>query len=317
MALKKRVLLVRMDKIGDLILAIPTDQTPALEGWEPTWLISKGCAFIPTHSVPPRRFFETEKSFSWSAFGDLYKKIRQLNPDLAIVLYAPWWIGLALWCAGVKRRFARRSRWHSWLFYNLGLRQSRKHGEHHETELNQELVEAALHHAKSSLPMVPALRLEAPQQSLEPWGLSPKGYFVVHPGMAGSALNWPSEKWAELITVLVKKGPVAITGTSSDRAYTEPLRPLLSDLPGVVWLTEKLNINELLFLLSQAKAVIAPSTGVLHLGASLGVPSVGIYSPIAVQRPTRWGPRGPLALAITPHNQNVSDLKAAATMEGP
>lgn len=300
MTQEKRVLLVRMDKIGDLVLALPADQSSALLGWAPTWLISQGTAFVTKNSVPPRNFIEANKKFSWSEFKKTCKKIRALNPDLAIVLYAPWWVGLALLISGVKNRFSRRSRWHSWIFYNRGLRQSRKHGGRHESELNLELVEAAFGKAATQAKTVAPLRLKAPEVPLVANEFKKANYFVVHPGMAGSALNWPTERWAELVRELIKIAPVAITGTALDRDYTEPLKELLKNTDQVIWLTEKLNIDQLLSLLADAKGVIAPSTGVLHLAASLGTPSVGIYSPLPVQRPVRWGPKGPSVIAIEP-----------------
>ena len=65
-------------------------------------------------------------------------------------------------------------------------------------------------------------------------------------------------------------------------------------------MNEKLNIEQLLFVLSHAKHVVAPSTGVLHLAASLGTPVTGIYSPVRVQKATRWGPKGKNARTLTP-----------------
>jgi ADP-heptose:LPS heptosyltransferase len=46
--------------------------------------------------------------------------------------------------------------------------------------------------------------------------------------------------------------------------------------------------------------VIAPSTGVLHLAASLGTVSVGIYSPRRVEHPRRWGPKGIHTVYLVP-----------------
>ena len=49
-----------------------------------------------------------------------------------------------------------------------------------------------------------------------------------------------------------------------------------------------------------ARSVVAPSTGVLHLAAALGVPAIGIYSPLKVEHPRRWAPRGPRATFLVP-----------------
>lgn len=288
-----------MDKIGDLVLALPADQQADLPlGARVTWIVSKGCGFVAKYAVPPREYVEIPKEWSLRNFRQLVRVVKSLKPDLAIVLHAPWWVGLALWRAKVPRRYVRRSQWHSWLFFNQGIRQSRKHSERHETDLNTYLVNSAVGKPNASIPS--PLQLKAPTLAVEQWGLQPKSYIVVHPGMAGSALNISSQRWIEIITSLIANHNVAVTGTKMDRAYVEPLFKALGHESRITWLNEKLGIEDLLSVLAQAQAVIAPSTGVLHLGASLGAPVVGIYSPVPVQRPARWGARGPLVKMLEP-----------------
>lgn len=66
------------------------------------------------------------------------------------------------------------------------------------------------------------------------------------------------------------------------------------------WLAEQLSIGELLDVLSGARCVVGPSTGVLHLAASLDTPVVGLYSPRKVEHPRRWGPKGPRVSILVP-----------------
>jgi ADP-heptose:LPS heptosyltransferase len=134
----------------------------------------------------------------------------------------------------------------------------------------------------------------------EKFEIKPKEYFIVHPGMAGSALNWPQSHYSILIEKLINLHPVVITGTAGDDPFLNVLRPQWEKHPNVRWLQNKLSLSELLGLVKSAKGVIAPSTGVLHMAASLGVPCVGIYSPIIAHHPRRWGPRGSLANFVTP-----------------
>ena len=135
-------------------------------------------------------------------------------------------------------------------------------------------------------------------------------YFVVHPGMGGSALNWPTQRYFEHISQLSEKAIVVITGTKSDESYLAPLKQSLKDNHQVVWLDKQLDGYQLLKLLSNAITVTAPSTGVLHLSASLGVPSLGIYSPIKVHRDSRWGPKGEKVHTFTPEVEDAKDFES-------
>lgn len=134
---------------------------------------------------------------------------------------------------------------------------------------------------------------------LEKTGLTARSYYVVHPGMGGSALNWPTDKYAELVQALAP-ARVVITGTASDEAFLAPLKAQLDAsgaatttfLRDVLWLDGQLSGDELIAILENARAVVAPSTGVLHLAASTGVATVGLFSQVHVQRALRWGPQG-------------------------
>jgi ADP-heptose:LPS heptosyltransferase len=132
--------------------------------------------------------------------------------------------------------------------------------------------------------------------------------------MGGSALNWPAENFSALIGSLAKEMPVVITGTKADQKFLNSLSSV-KDQPAVVWLVDQLKSFELLDILSEAKSVIAPSTGVLHLAASLGTPSLGIYSPRTVEHPRRWGPKGTRTAVLVPETSNPDALNASVMTE--
>jgi ADP-heptose:LPS heptosyltransferase len=292
--MKQKFVFVRMDRIGDLVLTAPCDE--GLRDVEVDWFVTKGTGFVLAHSQPPRRYHEFQKSFSIRNFLHLTGILLRLRPDGILIFHAPWWVSLAAFLARVPVRCGRRSQWHSFLFLNRGLRQHRHLSQQHELQYNLELRDLAF---RSSLPdlkiaaPLPYLRMQAPERTLRNWGLLDKGYFVVHPGMGGSALNWPTDHYFQLMRQLTQYKPVVVTGTLGDRLYLEPLHVLAKDLSSVIWLNEKLTTEDLLAVFSHAAAVVAPSTGPLHLAAALGTPVVGLYSPVVAESARRWRPLGP------------------------
>ncbi len=297
MALQKdqrRVLFVRMDRIGDLILTMPADQHPIFANDDKHWFISEGLSFVPQNASPKRAFSQWNRAFSWPQFFQFFKKIRKLQPDISVSFHSPWWVTLVLCLARVPQRVGVLSSWHSYLFLNRGLRQKRSRCESHELEYNHQLIQKSL--APQASVETSHLRLEAPSVDLA----IPKSYAVIHPGMAGSALNWPESHYRDLILSLVQKTTVVVTGTVTDRNILEPLKATLKNVQNILWLDEQLKPAQLLFVLKNAQVVFAPSTGVIHLAASLGVPTRGIYSPVGVQRAERWGPKGADVKTWTP-----------------
>lgn len=270
---------IRIDRMGDLVLTLPVDEgSPDIH-----WFIPKGLGFLLNMSIPERKHTEFNREFSWPEFKRMVQVLRELKPQRVVIFHAPTWVYFAVRLAGVPERFGRLSQWYSFLLLNKGLRQSRSLGEKHETEYNWELL-------REERPLPAPLKLTA--RSAKPLNFPSKMYFVIHPGMGGSALNWPAENYIGLIQTLTKKSPVVITGTADDESYLKPLRDALKNKSHVLWLDGKLDSAELMLVLKDAKAVIAPSTGVVHLAASLGAPTIGLYSPIAAERSKRWGPRG-------------------------
>ena len=126
--------------------------------------------------------------------------------------------------------------------------------------------------------------------------------------MMGSALNWSQAQYIEFIQQQIEKNKVVcITGTKDDDAYLTEIRKIYQQHSSVRWLQNQLNLKELIIILSEAEFVVAPSTGVAHLAASVGAVIHGIYSPVQVHHPRRWAPRGPHVVVHVPENVRLGD----------
>lgn len=299
---------VRMDKIGDLVCTLPCDEIVGLK-YDVEWILHPSTEFVVQATVPRRMYTCLDIGNTWRAFRNFFALLRSRHPEAVIVFQGPWWISFAAFLARVPLRGGRVSQWHSFLFLNRGLRQSRSEALFHEAEYNQQLVAHAF-----GLPstLLPDLLLEAKgnRRWKEKFGLEDRNYVVVHPGMAGSALNWPESHYADLIGLyLQQKKKVVLTGITLDVQLVERILKHLSkdSLGNIINLVGRLSAPEWLQILAGANEVIGPSSGVVHLAASLGRPVKGIYSPVQVQRARRWGPRGALASTISPA---VSDCPA-------
>lgn len=308
----KRIVLIRLDKIGDLISTLPSDQIPFLNSYNISWVISEGLSFIPNQAEPVRKFIELDKNQAKKSFKDLVVFLKNEKPDIAISFQAPWWVSLALLWARVPVRAGVRSQWHSFLFLNKTLRQKRSEARQHEADYNSDLLAFACDELEKRLMnqrttqgvsyLSPYLTLKSQPSNkiLEKWNLQNKKFIVVHPGMAGSALNWPVQKYIDLISFLVKENTVVLTGTSSDEQWLKPIKKEYVQNAKVLCLQGQLNSEDLLSLLSAAQVVVAPSTGVAHLSAAVSTPVITLFSPIQVQHPKRWAPRGENVKTLLP-----------------
>lgn len=136
--------------------------------------------------------------------------------------------------------------------------------------------------------------------NLEDPGLAlAKPYAVFH-GEAGgyrSALReWPLTHWQALAQRTLDWGfHVVVTGVRAEPPLGKYLastfgRSLVTDLTG------RLSLAQTAHVLNTASYVVAVNTGIMHLSAALGVPTVGLSGPT---NPSRWGPLGPRSRSVS------------------
>lgn len=104
-------------------------------------------------------------------------------------------------------------------------------------------------------------------------------YWVYHPFAADMYKTWPLDKAQAFLNSAIEQSNsmVLITGNHAQRAAIDIL---LQSLPAgkAINVAGSLNIAETAAILSKAKYVVAPDTGILHLAAALNVPTLGLYA---------------------------------------
>ena len=114
---------------------------------------------------------------------------------------------------------------------------------------------------------------------------------AIHAGSGSPGKNWPPEKFvmvadwaAEWAEILLLSGP-AERGAEEIRKAMKKANPLVADT---------LPLTRLAGVLKWSRAYLGNDSGITHLAASLGVPTVALFGPTD---PVVWGPRG-IALRI-------------------
>lgn len=297
-------LFVRMDRLGDLTLSLPADGLyPEADGERNVdWWISEGLGFVADHAVPRRRVREMKSKVTQAKFKRLLRELKDRKYKTAVVFHAPWWVSPLLWLAGIPNRVGVRSQWHSFLFFNKGVRQKRSLAETSEFEYNMRVIDSMRSESEKieRQPLKLSVDPEWQAITLKKHALTHRKYSVIHPGMAGSARNWPTSHYISWLQEASKDAKIVVTGTATDEVILQPIRQALQGTQNIEWLDSKLTGAQLLHVLEGASCVLAPSTGVAHLAASLGRPVIGIYSPVKVQHPTRWAPQGEAVQILVP-----------------
>jgi heptosyltransferase III len=302
------ILVVRTDKIGDVVLT-----TPAIAALRKRYPHARIVGVVsPVAAEIYRANPHLDESIVldpvlYSGFFGFWRLVRRLRAEkgqAAVVFQARMKVGLAVLLSGARYRIGPLSKWWSWMCFNYGRRQNRSAVEMHEADYNIQLlrelgITVADTWEKTYLSVDEEARREATRFFVEK-GLSRRFKTVaIHPGMAGSALNWPESHYVSLGRRLVRRYNVVVTGGPGEGALVERVFQGIArhqaynpDSPGFAKYVGERGLAETIALLDQCDGVVAPSTGPMHLAVALGKTVVTVYPPIKVQSAVRWGPYG-------------------------
>ena len=127
--------------------------------------------------------------------------------------------------------------------------------------------------------------------------------FFIAPGANWAGKKWPKENFKELIKKLGKRfSPLkyrfVIIGSESEKFEGNYIKSFFKD--NVIDLTGSLTLHEIFFFLKYCKLFIGNDSGLMHLSAATGAPTVGLFGPSDIDQYHPWGEN---TLAIrTPEN---------------
>ncbi len=301
-----RILIVRPDRIGDVLLSTPV--IAALKQHYPNARITLMTREFVRHAVENIPGVDEWMAYEpdgrhkgIKGFFALIREVRLKDFRIALVLHSHFKLAAAIYGAGVRYRIGPFSKPHSYLFFNRGLRQKRSHVEMHEADYNLQLLRRlGIRALTRQYPLQVSIE-ESTKVEVAEWlknaGMPEGDMIVVHPGMGGSALNWPETHYSDLILALAKEGKnVVVTGGPTELHLLERIEKSLGKYSNRIVFFKNRGERRLDFLigiLDRAKVVVAPSTGPMHLAVALNKPVVTFFPPIRVQSAIRWGPYTP------------------------
>jgi ADP-heptose:LPS heptosyltransferase/GT2 family glycosyltransferase len=309
-----RILIVKVDHIGDCVTAVPAVRR--LRRYFPRARISvlSGRASLPiwvsepcVDETIPFDFFHARSSqgkiaVSHEARGALETLLRERRFDLAIDLRKQPDTRELLQLCGARYRvgFDTQGRF-PWLDVALEWDEDvplrTKHG-HIADDLLALVETLALQSEPRRDAFITRPRGAPPLPPKELKRMLAKPLICVHCAAGSPMRQWPTEKFAELIALLLEHGDfnVALIGGPDEKELNEQVLQSLGAPPQVFNLVGRLSLEHLPKLLARAALFVGNNSGPHHLAAALGVRTVGIHSGVVDAR--EWGPLGPGALAI-------------------
>ncbi len=275
-----RILLVKTSSMGDVLHNLPvvTDIRRRFPGAQIDWVVEESFAALPslhpgirrTHAVAVRRW----RKAWWSSRGEIRSACSALSAgQYELVLDTQGLLKSAL----ITRCAAAPKCGYDWksareplasLFYDRTFFVEKAL---HAVERNRQLAAQALGYTLDS----PAdYGISAPSLAL-PW--LPDAPFVVllHATSRDDKL-WTESNWVALGRQAHQAGLRAVLpwGSDAERARAERL---CAEIPDAVC-APRLKLDAAAAMLGRARGAVGVDTGLSHLAAALGIPTVGIYT---------------------------------------
>ncbi|MGB5288740.1 MAG: glycosyltransferase family 9 protein, partial [Ignavibacteriaceae bacterium] len=263
----EKILIVRTDRIGDVVLSLPMAELIKLKYpkcklayflREYSSSLLEGNPFIDEVIVANELNGEI-------LFKENLEKIKAKGFDTCVVVNPTFRISFLMFLAGIRNRIGTGYRWYSFLF-NIKVFEHRKYGEKHELEYNIGLLNTMgleITDFKKEINFhlsVAEENTERLNDLLKKKGLKPGSKIVIiHPGSGGSSVDLPKVKLIELARKIaeLKNVTIVITGSKNE---TELCREFEIN-NSVINIAGQIDISLLKALIKKADLFISNSTG--------------------------------------------------------
>ncbi len=293
----KKILIVRTDRLGDVILSTPVIKN--LRRHYPDSYIAFMCRPYTRQALEGNPYLDEvivyDKYGSQKSLPESIKfafKLKKKKFDLALILHPTNRTHLIAFLAGIPKRVG----WDKKLKFLLTdkLKQNKDQGIKHESEYNLDFLRYLGIPTTEKELYFPLREKENKRvnEILEKNSINKEDKIVVvHPSASCPSKRWPQDKFIELIKIINKgqKTKTIVITSADQKQFGEKIikETEAIDLRGL------LTISETASLLNKASLLISCDSGPVHIAAALGVPVISIFGRNqAGLAPQRWTPLG-------------------------
>ncbi len=295
----KRILIVRTDRIGDVLLSTPVIK--ALRDNYPDAYIAMMVSPYAKDIVEGNPnldeviiYDKDSKHRTWGMSIKFALNLKKNKFDLAIVLHPTNRAHLITFLTGIRRRIGYGRKLGFLLTDRI--KHIKQLGEKHELEYSLDLLRYLGIEPKEKSLFMP-IRPESEKWIAELF--SQEGIkttdklLAIHPGASCPSKIWPSERFAQVADRLAQKygfKVFLIAGPKDIRLAQNVLKNMRHPL---INLAGKISVSQLASVLKRCQLFISNDSGPVHIASGVGIPVISIFG--RNQKglsPKRWGPLG-------------------------
>jgi heptosyltransferase-2 len=295
----KRILIIRTDRVGDVILSSPVIK--ALRQSYPHAFIAIMVSPYTREIVDANHYLDEVIAYDKDARHKnclatikFALNLRKQRFDAAIILHPTNRVHLIAYLAGIPKRIGYDRKLGFLLTDKIP--HTKQFGERHELEYNLDLLKNLNIEAKDRELFIP-LKAESERWAedfIKSQGVK-KGdkILIINPSASCPSKVWPPARFAEVADKLAQKYAfkVLVVSGHKDLALAENVIENMSTL--AISLAGKTSLSQLASILKRASLFISNDSGPVHIASAVGTPVISIFG--RNQKglsPKRWGPVG-------------------------
>ena len=274
-----------VDMVASTLCAPLADYMPGLRG-------------AVVADIPRRRL-------GWAQQRALAAALRARHYGHVFIMSRKWKAALAPWLAGIPKRtgFIGEMRY--------GLLNDVRYGERKLPRMIDQMGALALPPGANLPSEWPLPELKVPAQEVESWcalrglGQEAKPIITLSPGAVGEGKAWPPGHYARLAQALARDGAsVWVLGGPSEKQIAQQIvgagGTRVRDLTGN-------DLRDAIIAMAAADAAVTNDSGLMHVSAAIGTPTVAIFGPTS---PWHWKPLNPVAAILEPPGDEAAKERA-------
>ena len=308
MTKQKRILIVRPDRIGDVVLAtpLPRELKRRFEGSFIAVLVRKYTKeiFLNNPYVDEILVIDDLPEKGFSSFIKKVKVIRSFNFTHSLTLLPTERINYILFFAGIKTRIGVGHKFYQFITFTKSVHRHKYIPLRHEADYCMDLarkmgirtnnLETEIHLSNDEKVRIDEKRFE--------WLKGEKYIVGVHSTSGNSSPNWPPVQYRDLIFNLLQAPDFRII-------VTDNIIPgALKNIEGIIYPNENVSLREAILNIASLDYLISASTGPMHIAAALKVKTISMFCPLTACSPKLWGPKGNSAKILLPEDGYCENL---------
>ena len=302
----KKILIVRLDRIGDVLLSTPVIKN-LRDAYPDSYIafmvrpyareIVEGNPYLNDVIIydkagPEKGMIGNLKFISY---------LRKKKFDLAVILHPTTRTHIITFLAGIRERVGYDKKWGFLLTKRIP--HTKQFGLKHELDYTLDILRYIGIEPSDRTLYMPVDRVceQVAAGLLKEGGASDGDFLIaINPAASCASKRWPAERFAETANTLAEKygAKIIIISGAEDKVYAGHAAAFIT-AKACVNLAGRTSVGDMASVLRRARLFISNDSGPVHIACAVGTPVIAIFGRSdAGLSPARWGPTGPRDIAL-------------------